>query len=385
MAEQEYCASVVLDCGSELTKAGMAGNDAPCAVFPSLVGRLRHNNVLTGLSMPNVFVGREAKEKRGILSLKYPVERSSLVNWEDMEALWRHALCKELCVAPEESSVLLTEFPLVPKKNRTRTTEIMFETFSVSALCLASQPRLSLYSCSDRDSGVVVESGGGEAYVVPIYNGTVIGDAVQCLYVCGRRLTDFLASNLSRRGFNIITSDTLDLIHGVQEKNCYVALDYDKEMQRAESHPEEFQKSITVTEANGDTKEVILGREMFHCAEPIFQPQLLGLSTCGLSDAICNSVRKCDVTIRNELFSNIVLSGGNTMFPGIAERLKTSLRRLAPVNTKVEVIAHPNRNYGAWRGGSIFAALQPHSENEWIKRFEYEEHGLDILDRKRLS
>ena len=55
------------------------------------------------------------------------------------------------------------------------------------------------------------------------------------------------------------------------------------------------------------------------------------------------------------------------------------------MNTKVEVIAHPNRNYGAWRGGSILAALQPHSENDWIKRFDYEEHGLDILNRKRLS
>ena len=144
MAEREYCASVVLDCGSELTKARLEGDGAPCVVFPSLVGRLRHSNVLTGLSVPNVFVGREAKEKRGILSLKYPVERSSLVNWEDMEALWCHALCKELCVAPEESSVLLTEFPLVPKNNWTRTTEIMFDTFSVSALCLASQPAPSL-------------------------------------------------------------------------------------------------------------------------------------------------------------------------------------------------------------------------------------------------
>ena len=231
----------------------------------------------------------------------------------------------------------------------------------------------------------MVESGGGEAYVVPIYNGTVIDDAAQCLYVCGRRLTDFLASNLSRRGFNIITSDTLDLIREVKEKHCYVALDYDREMQKAENHPEEFQKSITVTEANGDAKEVILGREMFHCAEPIFQPQMLGLSTCGLSDAICNSVRKCDVGIRNELFSNIVLSGGNTMFPGLVERLKASLRRLAPVNTKVEVIAHPDRNYSAWRGGSILAALKPDSDDAWIKRFEYEEHGPDILDRKRLS
>ena len=109
------------------------------------------------------------------------------------------------------------------------------------------------------------------------------------------------------------------MIRELMEKHCYVALDYDREMQKAESHPEEIQKSITVTEPNRDKREVTLGREMCHCAGPIFQPQLLGLSTCGLSDALCNSVRRCDVDIRNELYSNIVLSGGNTMFPGLAE------------------------------------------------------------------
>ena len=68
-------------------------------------------------------------------------------------------------------------------------------------------------------------------------------------------------------------------------------------MQKAQSHPEEVQKIITVTEPNGDRKEVTLVREMFHCAEPVFQLQLLGLSTCDLSDALCNLVAKCDVNI----------------------------------------------------------------------------------------
>ena len=68
-------------------------------------------------------------------------------------------------------------------------------------------------------------------------------------------------------------------------------------MQKANSHPEEVQQIMTVTEPNGDRKEVTLGREMFHCAEPIFRLQLLGLSTGGLSDALCNSVAKCDVNI----------------------------------------------------------------------------------------
>lgn len=197
MAEQDGSTTVVLDCGSELSKAGFAGNDAPSVVFPSVVGRIRHKALLVGLSMPDVFAWQEAKEKRGILSLKYPVERIGSLNWEDMEALWHHALYKKLRVVPEESSLLLTEFPLVPKKNRIRTTEIMFETFSVASLRLVSQPRLSLCGCSDGDTGIVVECGGGEAYVVPIYKGIVIDNAVQCLYVCGCRLTDFLASNLA--------------------------------------------------------------------------------------------------------------------------------------------------------------------------------------------
>ena len=73
------------------------------------------------------------------------------------------------------------------------------------------------------------------------------------------------------------------------------------------------------------------------------------------------------------------------MFPGLAERLKASLKRLTPVNTKVEVVAHPDRKYGAWRGGSILTASEPHSVSDWIERFEYEEHGAAILDRKRAS
>lgn len=62
------------------------------------VGRFRHNPLLLGLSMSDVFVGHKAKEKCGILSLKYPVERSVILNWEDIEALWRHALHKQLHV-----------------------------------------------------------------------------------------------------------------------------------------------------------------------------------------------------------------------------------------------------------------------------------------------
>ena len=59
----------------------------------------------------------EAQRKRGILTLKYPIEHGIVTNWDDMEKIWHHILYNVLCVAPEEHPVLLTEerVPSTPK------------------------------------------------------------------------------------------------------------------------------------------------------------------------------------------------------------------------------------------------------------------------------
>lgn len=77
--------ALVVDNGSSLTRAGLAGESAPKAVFPSVAGRLRHPDILPGLELKEVYVGSEALKKRGILVLRHPVERGIITNWEDME------------------------------------------------------------------------------------------------------------------------------------------------------------------------------------------------------------------------------------------------------------------------------------------------------------
>ena len=367
---------LVIDNGTGLSKNGYAGEDQPRTVFPTLVGYPKYQGIMSDVDhyVREYYVGEEAMNLRGVLKLMYPLEHGSVRDWDAMEKIWHYTFHNDLRVNPADHPVLLTEPPLNPDSNRQKMAEIMFQTFNIPALYVSMQAVLSLYA-SGRTTGLVIDAGDGVIHIVPIYEGFAISHAIRRIDIAGRDITSHLQKLLMSRGYKFISSAEKEIVRDIKERLCYVALEPEKEMKLAEKH-QGMEKQYILPDGN----TITIGSERFMAPEAFFNPALLGKEDQALDDAIFESVSTCDIDLRKELYQNIVLSGGSTMFPGLKERLHKELTELVPENVEIRIVAPPERRYSVWIGGSILASLKTF-QRLWVSKKEYEDSGLSAIKR----
>lgn len=361
---------IVIDNGTKSCKIGYSGEDNPRTILPSAVG------VSKQAQTSGERVGEEPLKRRDLFEVKFPIQRGIIKDWENMEKIWHYAFYNELRAPPEEHPVLLTEPPLNPKANREKIIQIMFETFGVPAAYVSLQPLLTLISAG-RTNGIVLDSGEGVTSIVPICEGIPMQHAMLRLHLSGADLTDYLLRLMTERGYYLDTPSEQEMAPDIKEKLCYAAIDYDEEVAAASSKNPELEKEYELP----DGRKIMLGDERFRCAEALFQPSLVGMPYAGFHQSIYNSINKCDMAVRRDLYNNVVISGGTTLLSGFMERLEKELFLISPSSVDLKVIGTPERKFSVWTGGSILSSLSSF-QDMWIIKQDYEECGAAVVHKK---
>jgi centractin len=268
----------------------------------------------------------------------------------------------------------LTEAPLNPRQNRDRVAEIFFETFRAPALFFAPPAVLSLYA-SGRTTGVVLDVGEGVTHAVPVYEGFALPHSVARSDVAGRDVTRQMQLLLRRSGLSFTTTAEVDLVKRMKEETGYLT--------RTHVLDDSAEKDAKTQYSLPDGQAVNLSTERYQAPNILFDPTLIGSEEPGVADILVNSIMKSDIDLRSTLFSQVVLAGGSTLFPGFGDRMLHEVRSRSPAHTKIRISAPPERINSTFVGGSILASLATF-KSMWVSRAEFEEHGTSILHRDKL-
>uniref|UniRef100_UPI00398E7E1C actin-like protein 7B n=1 Tax=Pristiophorus japonicus TaxID=55135 RepID=UPI00398E7E1C len=362
--------ALMIDMGTGYFKAGFAGQPKPSVTVSSIVGRPFQRSAKTGDNRQENFVGSELRAPMD-LRLINPLRHGIVVDWNGAEAILSYIFEKELKVRPEDHAVMVADPPLSPTTNREKMAELLFETFSIPAIHITRQSLLSIYAygCT---CGLVVESGHGSSCVVPIHEGYIMPHITATVDYGGSDLTKYLMRLINQNGHKL-SANEYHIVEHIKQEYCYTAIDFDAEM-RGEA------KECALHYELPDGKIIAIGKEKIKCPEALFNPALMGSREAGLHTVALNIMNKCDNSLLEEMYKNIVLCGGSTMFSGFRVRFQKELRKLTQdMNPQVQAI--PERRYSVWYGGSILSCLKSFQQL-WVSKKDYDERGPLAVYRK---
>lgn len=408
--------AIIIDNGTGFTKMGFSGNLDPSVIIPSVIGEYPEKSDLNVSKMQfddyDYYIGEEAHKNTKTHSLNYLMRGGMIDNWEQMEKFWHKSIFQYLRADPEDHYMVLTEPPMNTPENREQMAEIMFETFGVPGLFIGVQAVLALYAgvyASLGESadikgadltGTVVDSGDGVTHVIPIVHGYPISNNIKHIPIAGRDITKFVMQALRDRKEKIPTDEFQEVSRLIKENYCYCAPDiikehrkYDEKVKDPETgkwkQSKKFKKVSLTSPYSGKRIKCDLGYEAFMAPEVFFHPEFVNQDYRESLDEIVDvAIVKSPLDNRTDLYKNIVLSGGSTLFKNFDRRLEQEVRRrvkeryegLGILENAPEVKVSQNmvQQAAVWFGGSMLA----HKRDNFVKiistKADYDEYGPSI-------
>eukprot|EP00606_Chrysophyceae_sp_TOSAG23-5_P001318 GSChrysophyteH2.ASY1.ANO1.1594.1 assembled CDS len=389
---------LVADIGSTTARIGFAGDDQPRAHFHSAVGVVDGEEAV---AMDKQY-HHDIFNYRDDMEIKLPVQDGLVVDFDSYENMWHHALTNTLKMSQaqiKDTPFIISEKSFTSSADRTKITELFFDKFDVSSLFISKDAVLSCYACG-RTTGLVCDFGGGGTTVTPVSDGWVDPKGLNRSAVSGRWL-DAQAWAMARAMKGKGNAAPLPSYHKSLFKKCrasyeaYMELDFAREMKEAISHNGIYAQSYELP----DGQVVDIGvKERHACAELLFEPSHVPwnstqMHTLGLhlqaEGLACDSFYRCshDQALQSNLLSNVIVSGGNSVFDNLPGRLQNEMEiilQAAVPSARVKTIATaPNeRSICPWLGASILGSLGSGMNDITITRKEYKEHGANIVEKK---
>eukprot|EP00195_Chlamydomonas_chlamydogama_P008600 CAMPEP_0202890812 /NCGR_PEP_ID=MMETSP1392-20130828/1103_1 /ASSEMBLY_ACC=CAM_ASM_000868 /TAXON_ID=225041 /ORGANISM="Chlamydomonas chlamydogama, Strain SAG 11-48b" /LENGTH=422 /DNA_ID=CAMNT_0049574455 /DNA_START=106 /DNA_END=1370 /DNA_ORIENTATION=- len=409
--------AIVVDIGTCLTKAGYAGDDIPKAIYPSQVGvvagsdsnGMEVDGQAAGQPKRQLYVGQSAVNyRRDNMEVVSPFSPDDILSdWELVEGLWEHAFKDRLHIQPAEYAMMIAEPSHNTKEAREKTTELMFEKFGVPALFLAKNAVLSSFA-SARQTALVVDAGYKAVTATAVQDGYLLNKSVVRSSCGGCTMTTCMQKGLEARGYNIrpryafkrtehspgdFTVEELSLPATTPSFRAFqvegICADVKESICRSSDNAfneTENANIPTVAYELPDGTEIHVGPDRFKVPELLFQPQLISTypgmeppraPAYAMHSLVLDSIQRCDVDVRKELYGSVVLTGGIAQLSGLRDRLERELLDNPPQGAKIKVFMPINtleRRFSTWLGGSILASLGSFQQM-WMSKKEYDEAG----------
>ncbi len=420
----EFSKHIILDNGTDSIKAGFNGEYVPECVIPSVIGKSKNEKINLSWNENKTSYGKFALENSTNLNLEYPIENGRIKDFDAMEKLWSYIFTNELKIKPESYNILISESLFSSNSDRDKIAQIMYEKFSVFHICIEPQPLLSFHY-SNKNSGLVIETGDSFTQVIPIFEKFIIPQGIRFNNISGRVLTDMTNDLFDKRlsKFNInnkkylskkikekfmkvnINSDFINNVKGLdfpcttREINLFNNAKLNNKGTNSGRESNLSSNTNKLTLPDGNILE--FGDELDFLSEALFNPELFGIEAESVQNLVKESINKVDIHTRKEIMNNIIIGGGTTMIKNFPERLKFECERILNDKIKdsnnynnVRIYTQPEREFASWIGGSIYCSTGNSMNSNyiyqkisnpssiWITKSDYEESGNRIFNRK---